>query len=96
MIQKIVDNIIESNNLEGFLPEIKVKLVHNETLVLFLNFDGTFFVTIKSLKICEFSEEKLALLIAYEMAHYLLDHSQKRVTEGLYQSYFKKKWFKTS
>jgi len=51
-----------------------VTLVHNDTIIMFMNLDQRFFLTIPLLKLTDMSEEKLAVLISHELAHYLLDH----------------------
>ena len=53
LIQSILDKIIEKNNLGEFLPSIDIKLIHNETLILYMNMDRKLFLTIKALKITD-------------------------------------------
>jgi hypothetical protein len=55
-VQSILDKLIEANNLQDFVKNLEIKLIHNETLILFMNFDGKFFLTIKSLKITDQNE----------------------------------------
>ena len=35
-------------------------------------------VTDKTLSLCDYDKEKVALLLCHELAHYLLDHQPKR------------------
>ena len=41
---------------------------------MYLNMDQRLFLTIKALNVSKMKEEELALLIAHELSHYLLDH----------------------
>ena len=51
-----------------------VTIVHNDTMIMFMNMDQRLFLTIPLLQLTNMNEEQLALLIAHEMAHFLLDH----------------------
>ena len=72
MVVTILEKVIKANKLDMSVPE--VKLVHDENLILFMNMEGTLFLTIKCLNVSEHDEAKLALLVCHELSHYLLDH----------------------
>lgn len=78
----LVERIVECNNLKEHLPGLKVKLVHDDTLILFLNMDGTFYISIKCLKLAKDSDEKLAYFLCHEMSHFLLGHQPLRLWNG--------------
>ena len=47
------------------------------------------------MKLADMKEEKIALIICHELAHYLLDHQVLRLTKAIGQHYFSgKKFFK--
>ena len=50
---------------------------------MFMSTDQTFFTTVLPLKLAK-SEEHLALLVAHELAHFLLDHQVKRTFVSLF------------
>ena len=45
-----------------------------------MNLDGTLYLSIQCLKVCDNDMSKLGLLICHELAHYLMDHQPKRLT----------------
>lgn len=69
--------IISSNSLEIEMP--KVQVVWDSNILLFYNFDDTFYISSQCLKLAKNEPSKLALLICHELSHYLLDHQAKRV-----------------
>jgi len=71
-VNKTVDKILKANNIK--LPQLKIKLVSDDNLSLFLNTDGTLYITSKCLKIAEYNETMLALLLCHELSHFLLEH----------------------
>ena len=58
---------------EAELP-IKVTLVHDDTIIMLLNLDQKLYLTIPVLKLASMKEEGVALLVAHELSHYVLDH----------------------
>lgn len=71
----MLERIINANGLERYLPNLKVVLIHDPfTVLLFLNFDKTLFITTKALEVTGMVEGELALLLSHELAHYLLEH----------------------
>jgi len=61
-----------------------VTLVHNDTIMMFMNLDQRFFLTIPILQLTDMNEERLAVLLSHEMAHYLLDHQVLRLAKGYF------------
>lgn len=59
-------------------------LIHNDTLIMFMNLDQRFFLTIPILQLTSMREEQLALLIAHELSHYLLDHQVLRLAKAYF------------
>lgn len=98
LVKKVLKDVVEKNNLGAFIePEkVSVKVIENNTLILFYNFDNTFFVASKCLKIANLNEYELALLICSELSHFLLSHTPKRVFESLFQKYIFRKLFRLS
>ena len=84
LVKKILKDVVEKNNLGAFIdPETtSVKVIEDNTLLLFYNFDHTFFVASKCLKLSNLDEHQLALLICTELSHFLLSHTPKRVFES--------------
>ena len=76
MIQEIVKKLIIDNNFEKQCDpnKIKVKVLFDDTVFLYLSHDLTFFVTHRTLSVCEQNEKLLSLLLSHELAHYLLAH----------------------
>ena len=68
-------------------------LVHDDTVIMFMNLDQRLFVTIPILKLAQMKEEGVALLIAHELAHYILDHQVYRVSKALFVNKFKSIFF---
>ena len=67
-----------------------MQVLHNtNTLAMFMSTDQTFFTTVLAHKLAA-SEEHLALLVAHELAHYLLDHQVKRTFVFLCWQYLHK------
>ena len=56
---------------EGY---VKVTLIHNDTVAMYLGLDQRLLVTIPVLKLGGMREKDVALLLAHELSHYLLDH----------------------
>ena len=57
------------------MANTKVVLIHDPcTILLFMNFDRTLFITSKALDVTAMEEGELALLLSHELAHYLLEH----------------------
>jgi hypothetical protein len=68
--------LISENGLDSFVPFASVCLLHNtSSMAMFMSPDQTLFLTINALSLSAQNEEALALLIAHELAHYLLDHN---------------------
>lgn len=79
LVKRAMARLIEANNLKDYIiptksGEVEVTLVHNDTVIMFMNLDQRLFLTIPILKFAGMQEERVALLIAHELAHYLLDH----------------------
>ena len=76
MIKEVISKVVAANNLADYinLEHLVIKMVHDDTLALFMNVDQTFFLSVQVIKTCDMREEELALLICHELAHYLLDH----------------------
>ena len=75
-VREVLTKIVEANDLQGRvdLSKLQIKVLHSDLMGLFFNFDGTLFVSYKCLKMTEGSPEQLGLLIAHELAHFLLQH----------------------
>ncbi len=57
------------------MANTKVVLIHDPcTVLLFMNFNRTLFITSKALDVTAMEEDELALLVSHELAHYLLEH----------------------
>ena len=79
MVKRVLAKLIAANELGRYFVatedgEPKVTLIHNDTVIMFMNLDQRFFLTLPILKLSGMNEERLALLIAHELSHYLLDH----------------------
>ncbi len=76
MVKRVLIKLITENNLQKqfFDGEVEVTLVHNDTIMMFMNLDQRFFLTIPILQLTDMNEERLAVLLSHELAHYLLDH----------------------
>ena len=77
------------------MDKLQIKVIYDENLALFFNFDHTLYLTLKCHKLSEFTEEKLALLICHEMSHFLLGHNSRRIIISYFHWDLYKKWFKT-
>ena len=58
--------------------------MHNDTIMMFMNLDQRFFLTIPVLQLTDMNEERLAVLLSHELAHYLLDHQVLRLAKGYF------------
>lgn len=93
--------MVEANNLQkSFLWDAKseelpisVSLVHNDTIIMFLNMDQRLYLTIPILKLAEMKEEGVALLLAHELAHFVLDHQVNRVGKAIFNNKLMNKLF---
>ena len=58
LVKKILKDVVEKNNLSAFIePEnVSIKVIEENTLILFYNFDHTFFVASKCLKVANLDE----------------------------------------
>jgi Zn-dependent protease with chaperone function len=81
LVKSALAKLIKANNLQDRFgltnegePKFDVTLIHSDTFVMFINLDQRFFLTIPLLKLSNMNEESLALLVAHELAHYLLEH----------------------
>jgi len=48
------------------------------SVAMFMSPDKSFFITVAALSLAK-TEEQLALVVAHELSHYLLDHQVKRI-----------------
>ena len=84
LVLKCLGRLIEANFLGKLLPNVSVKVIHNDkTVGLFMSLDQTMFVTVATLTISGLDEAKLALIVANELSHYLMDHQLSRLYTGL-------------
>lgn len=79
LVKKVLTKLIEANDLKKhFVPtesgELNVTLIHNDTIIMFLNMDQRLLLSIPIIKLSKMNEEQLALLVSHELAHFLLDH----------------------
>ena len=72
LIKHALTKLIDANDIQMECPE--VKLLHTDNMLMFLNLDTRFFISSPILNLAAPSEEAMALLVAHELAHYLLDH----------------------
>ena len=85
LVLKCLERLIEANFLGKLLPNVSVKVIHNDkTVGLFMSLDQTMFVTVATLTISGMDEAKLALIVANELSHYLMDHQLSRLYTGLF------------
>ena len=86
MVKNIIKNVVSSNNLDQYIDEstLVVKVLYDQNLIMFFNFDNQFYITHKCLSLAENEEKKLALLICHELAHFLLDHNGRRVVTNAF------------
>jgi hypothetical protein len=77
LVCNTISKLLSNSKLE--VPNLSVKLIYDDNLFMFLNTDGTFFVSSKCLKMCGNSEHKLALLLSHELSHFLLEHQSSRI-----------------
>jgi hypothetical protein len=63
---------------------------------MFMNLDGTFYISQTCLKVTDSDPKELALLMCHELSHFLLDHQSSRVTQYLLNEKLKTEYFKTS
>ena len=61
---------------------------------MFMSPDQTLLLTVQTLSIANQSEEALALLIAHELSHYLLDHNVKRCFTSFFWAYIHRNLFR--
>ena len=75
LVKRTLAKLIDSNDFNRyFVGDLEVTLVHNDIVIMFMNMDQRFFLTIQILQIAGMKEERIALLLAHELAHFLLDH----------------------
>jgi predicted Zn-dependent protease len=75
------------------MSNTKVVLIHDPcTVLLFMNFDRTLFITSKALDVTAMDEGELALLIGHELSHYLLEHQVERTFGFLTEVYLRPYW----
>ena len=78
-VQKCIAKLARDNSLLAEVEGIKVVVVHNtSSLAMFMSPDKSFFITVAALSLAK-TEEQLALVVAHELSHYLLDHQVKRI-----------------
>lgn len=63
---------------------IKVSLVHDDTVIMLLNLDQRLYLTIPILKLANMKEEGVALLVAHELSHFILDHQPYRIFKAFF------------
>ena len=92
---KVIQKLVVDNNFEEQLKidEIKVKILYDDTVFMFLSPDLHFFITHKALKLTQDNEMLLSLLISHELAHYLLDHQAMRMIHSFLLGYCYKRLF---
>lgn len=89
MVERIVKRLITNNNFERQCnpDRIKVKVLFDDTVFLYLSHDLTLFVTHRALTVSEKDERLLSILISHELAHYLLSHQSKRLLTAFLNTY---------
>ena len=87
-VEAILLKIIDSNNLENLkeIEKIKIKIVHTPLIATFMSIDGTLFISVKLLQMCE-TESELAIALTHELAHYLLGHLPSKMIKSIYMSF---------
>ena len=73
---------------------LEVSVVHNDTVVMFLNLDRRLYLSIPILKLASMQEEQVALLISHELAHFLLDHQVLRLAKAFFVNRVFNKYFR--
>lgn len=74
-VNRVLERLVKANGLDRYLPNLNVVVIHDPcTVLLFMNFNKTLFITTKALEVTGMVEEELALLVSHELAHYLLEH----------------------
>ena len=76
VVAAVLKHLIVSNNFDRIVSpsSIKIKVLYDDTVFLFLSPDNTFFITYRALTLCDKHPHLLSLLIAHELAHHFLGH----------------------
>lgn len=78
-MQKCIAKLATANSLLEEVKGVRIVVVHNtNSLAMWMSPDKTFFITVATLSLAK-TEEQLALVVAHELGHYLLDHQVKRI-----------------
>ena len=76
------------------IPKVQVKLVHDDTLSMFMNMDGTFYISKKCIDICSGDPKLLTLMLCHELSHFLLEHQCLRIINSIIHIDLYKRLFK--
>lgn len=63
---------------------------------MYISPNKTFFVTLKTMEVCREDPQALALMLAHELSHFLMEHTMSRTMSAVWRYYFATVWFRTS
>ena len=72
-VKNVMDTLIDKNNVRSYCRNIKIKVLHIPVIGWFMSLDQTFFISSKTLEISK-SDDELAMIMAHELSHFLLQH----------------------